>query len=192
MTNRQVTEKTVVFHFGDLSAEAGNAGSLVDDETRELPLISGRFAGRCWDAEELLREEERKTAARKKSPVRRRWFAPAALAGAALSFALLTGSLMGQARMTQMNDQILTAQEEVIVLRQERDRSQSRIASGVSMTTTEGYVTKTLGMQRRSQEQEVETVIQREDKATVLGIRRGQGFTYFCRTIIDKVGEYLH
>ena len=99
MATRQMTEKTVVFNFGDLSADQGNAGLLMDDETRELPLISGRFVGRFWDAEELLREEERKASERKRASARRRWFAPAALAGAALSFALLTGSLLGQAQV---------------------------------------------------------------------------------------------
>ena len=47
-----------------------------------------------------------------------------------------------------------------------------------------------LGMQRRASE--TENASRSEDNATVLGIRRGQGFTHFCRTIIDKVGEYLH
>lgn len=192
MANRQITEKTIVFNFGDLSADQGNAGLLMDDETRELPLISGRFAGRCWDAEELLREEEQRTSMRRRTSARRRWFAPAALAGAALSFALLTGSLLGQAHMTELNDQILAAQEEVIVLRQERDRTQIRGLSGISVNTAEGYATKTLGLQRRSREQETDHVQRNEDRATVLGVRRGQGFTYFCRTIIDKVGEYLH
>ena len=163
----------------------------VYEEAREFMAQNGnptQWGLSKYPQEELLREEERKTAARKKSPARRRWFAPAALAGAALSFALLTGSLLGQARMPQLSDQILTAREEVIVLRQERDGLQSLLASDAG--TAEAYAAATLGMQQRSQE--AETAVRREDKATVLGIRRGQGFTWFCRTIIDKVGEYLH
>ena len=191
MANRQLTEKTIVFHFGDLSAESGVAGSHMDDETRELPLISGRFAGRHWDVEDLLREqEEKKTAERRKNGVRRhRWIAPAALAGAALSFSLLTGALLGQARLNEMGDQVLAAQEEVIVLRQEKDMFPGRSAYAVNVAA-ESYAAKTLGMQRRASE--TENVSRSEDKATVLGIRRGQGFTHFCRTFIDKVGEYLH
>jgi len=191
MAKRLMTEKTIVFNVGDLSADQGNAGRLMDDETRELPLISGRFAGRHWNVEELLREEEKKNAERRRPPVRRRWIAPVALAGAALSFSLLTGTLLGHAHLTELNDQILTAREEVIVLRQEQDVLPSRSASVMSVSA-ESYAAKTLGMQRRAAERTADTASRSEDTATVLGIRRGQGFTHFCRTIIDKVGEYLH
>ena len=191
MAKSQMTEKTIVFNFGDLSADHGNAGRLMDDETRELPLISGRFAGRHWNVEELLREEEKKTAERRRPSVRRRWIAPVALAGAALSFSLLTGTLLGYAHLTELNDQILSAREEVIVLRQEQDVFPSRSVS-VMGVSAEGYAAKTLGLQRRAVEQTADSVSRSEDRATVLGIRRGQGFTHFCRTIIDKVGEYLH
>ena len=192
MAYRQATEKTIVFHYGDLSKEAGSAGRQMDDETRELPLISGRFAGRHWEVEELLREEEEKKTTERKHPVsRRRWLVPA-LAGAALSFALLTGSLLGQARLTQLTDQVLTAREEVIVLRGDPDLSLNPGVFAESTVAPVEYAAKTLGQERRGQDQTADTLSRNEDRTTVLGIRRGQGFAHFCRTIIDKVGEYLH
>ena len=82
-------QKTAVFSFGSLAVEEPRSYDM-DEPTRQLPLIAGRFAGREWDVEELRREEDRKKEARK-APQNKRWFLPAV--GAAAAAVLLVGSL---------------------------------------------------------------------------------------------------
>ena len=70
MTAETLNQKTAVFSFGSLSAREEPRSYDVDEPTRKLPLIAGRFAGREWDEEELKREYDRK---REKSSASRIW-----------------------------------------------------------------------------------------------------------------------
>lgn len=185
-------DATAVYHFGDLHRENPSAGLQMDDDTKELPLISGRFAGREWKVEELRREEQER--ARRRVPLLQRpWlrFGATALAGAALSFALLTASLTGQAELTGLNDQAVAAAAEIQTLREENDRLRTQHAQLYDMSAAEEYAVETLGMQRARQEQVTYLSERSQDRATVLGVRRGQGFNYFCHQVIDTLGAYL-
>ena len=57
-----IQEKTAVFSFGSLSRTEEPRLYDLDEPTRELPLIAGRFAGREWTAEELRRSAQSMTA----------------------------------------------------------------------------------------------------------------------------------
>lgn len=189
----RVFEKTHVFRPGDLHRENASAGFQLDEETKELPLISGRFAGREWKVEELRREEQEK--ALRRLPILsqpRIRYGAAMLAGAALSFALLTGSLTARAAMTGLNDQAVEVSTQIHELREENDRLRTESAQLLDIAYAEEYATRTLGMQHTRREQVTYLEEQGQDRATVLGVRRGQGFTYFCSRMFDTLGEYLH
>ena len=80
MRPESMDQKTAVFTFGSLAAEEPRSYD-VDEPTKELPLIAGRFAGREWDAEELRREYDRKQETRQ-TRQKSKWFAPAVGAAA--------------------------------------------------------------------------------------------------------------
>ena len=54
MNAKTTEQKTAVFTPCAESAEATRAFPVLDEDTRELPLIADRFAGRYWDAAMLL------------------------------------------------------------------------------------------------------------------------------------------
>jgi hypothetical protein len=128
-------EKTAVFSFGSLACEPEPRSYDVDEPTRELPLISGRFAGREWVAEDLRREYEQKKTAQRTRPARRN--AVLAAAGCFAAAALLVGALMGQTRLTAMNDEAVAVSEEITVLQREQNALRIRYEQTLSSSRAE-------------------------------------------------------
>ena len=167
-------QKTAVFTFGSLAVEEPRSYDI-DEPTRELPLIAGRFAGREWGGEELRQEQERKFEGRK-SCGNSRWLAP--VIGAATAVLLLVGSLSGQAALLDVSESAAVEQQEIAQLRRERDALRLEYAQS--------------GLALKAGEAETGTVRVREDKATVLGTRRGHEFDRFWESVVDVLGESFH
>ena len=167
-------QKTAVFSFGTLAAEEPRSYN-VDEPTRELPLIAGRFAGREWDVEKLRQEQERKVEERR-ARRKRSWLVPAA--GAAAAVALLIGSLAGQAAILDTNETAAAADREIAVMRQEQDYLRLQ------------YARSALTLEMNENRSETEQT--REDKATVLGVRRGRELQHFWDQVVDVLGESFH
>ena len=69
MNAKTTEQKTAVFTPCAESAEATRAFPVLDEDTRELPLIADRFAGRYWDGRmEKETDETGKKPARKNAP----------------------------------------------------------------------------------------------------------------------------
>ena len=77
--------------------EKTRAFPVADEDTKELPLIAERFAGRYWDGR-IEEETDNKPARRSE----RRWALAFGLAAAAVML-LLVGALTGQAKLTAMD-----------------------------------------------------------------------------------------
>lgn len=189
MTTNAMEQKTAVFAIGDLSRESVAAGHQMDDTTRELPLIAGRFAGRQWIAEDLRREEEERPI-RRERPRRRRRFAALALCGV-MAFLLLVGSLMVQSRLTAMNEEAAALSAEIQALREERDTLWVEYAETAETARPARPESVTLGMEIRDGQAAYVTAPV-ADKATVLGVRRGQSAAYIWNSVIDTLGECFH
>ena len=170
-------QKTAVFSFGSLAVEEPRSYDM-DEPTRQLPLIAGRFAGREWDVEELQREEAEKKAARREKD--RRWFMP--FLGAAAAVMLLVGSLTGQAALVDAGEKAAAADREIASLSLERDALRLEYArSGIA-----------LEMGETERAAVFETVQTRQDKATVLGVRRGHELDRFWDSVVDVLGASFH
>ena len=187
MDPRSLDQKTAVFSFGDLTPECGVRGHEMDESTRELPLIAGRFAGRQWIVEDLQREAEAKP--RQTGRPRRR--AAALVVCAAMAVLLLVGALMAQARLTALNDQAVAVSGEIRDLRQERNVLMAEYALSEDLAAADRYATVELGMQQPRSDQLIAPGAGAADKATVLGVRRGQGLSYLWNSFIDDLGSYL-
>ena len=118
MTADSMQEKTAVFTFGSLSAPEEQRSYDMDEPTRELPLIAGRFAGREWAAEDLRREFSENGGLTGRQLRRRR--AVTLSVGALAAMLLLVMSLLGQARLVDLNEQTVAAAETVTALRREQ------------------------------------------------------------------------
>ena len=188
MIENAMEQKTAVFSLGDLSRENPGAGRHMDDSTRELPLIAGRFAGRQWIVEDLKREEEEKPPRSERTRSRKLLLA----ACAAAAMLLLVFSLMGQARLAALNDKAVALSAEVRDLRQEQTVLRVEAAVGRDLTAADRYAAETLGMQMPRGDQLLTMETQARDKATVLGVRRGHGISYLWNLFIDELGAYLH
>lgn len=108
MNAKTTEQKTAVFTPCAESAEATRAFPVLDEDTRELPLIADRFAGRYWDGRmEKETDETGEKPARKKT-----WRSALAFGAAAVAaMLLLVGSLTGQAELTAMNDELVAVSE---------------------------------------------------------------------------------
>lgn len=188
MIENAMEQKTAVFSLGDLSRENAAAGRDMDDSTRELPLIAGRFAGRQWIVEDLKREAEEKPARPEKSRAHRLLLA----ACAAAAMLLLVFSLMGQARLAALNDRAVALSGEVRDLRQEQIALRVEAAAGQDLSEADRYAVETLGMQMPRGDQVLTMETRAQDKATVLGVRRGRGASYLWNVLLDELGAYLH
>jgi len=179
MNAQTMDQKTAVFCFGSLAAEEPRSYD-VDEPTRELPLIAGRFAGREWVVEDLQREYDLKKEARveRKS---KSWFVPVLSAAAAVM--LLVGSLAGQAELVGINENAAGLEREVTVLRQEQSAMRVNYAQA--------------GLAFRQDQSDPDTLWireepQRQDKATVLNVRRGHELQHIWNSVIDTLGESFH
>ena len=178
-----VEQKTAVFRLGDLSLETVSAGHQMDDATRELPLIAGRFAGRHWIPEEVKRETQAKQE-KKERP--RRGLAFFALC-ASLAFLLLVGSLMVQARLTAMNEEAAAVSAEIRTLREENETLELERAEARGLTAPES-ASAALAL-RYGTASTAFVDAPAADKAAVLGVRRGQGVSFWWNSFVDTLGE---
>ena len=116
MNAKTTEQKTAVFTPCAESAEATRAFPVLDEDTRELPLIADRFAGRYWDGRmEKETDETGEKPARKKT-----WRSALAFGAAAVAaMLLLVGSLTGQAELTAMNDELVSVSARISELKAE-------------------------------------------------------------------------
>ncbi len=179
MNAESMNQKTAVFSFGALEAQAEPRSYDMDEPTRELPLIAGRFAGREWDVEDLQREYTQKKARRVQSPRRGTAFVLGGLATACL----LIGSLMGQAKLVDINQEAVAVTREISALRQEQNDLRVRTAaSGLAYS---------VGEDRREMTGQLVFSVEPagEDVATVLSVRRGHELQHFWNSFVDVLGE---
>ena len=166
MNAKTTEQKTAVFTPCAESTEATRAFPVLDEDTRELPLIADRFAGRYWDGRmENETEETGEKPARKKT-----WRSALAFGAAAVAaMLLLVGSLTGQAELTAMNDELVETEK------------------AESLAAVESYAVGTLGMELPRLDQRNTGASELSDRATVLHARRGQGLRYFWENLLDTV-----
>ena len=174
-------EKTAVFTPCAESAEATRAFAVSDEDTKELPLIAERFAGRYWDGHIEDKPEEK--------PARKKSFRSTAAFGAAAVAAmlLLVGSLTGQAELTAMNDELVAVSERISELKAEERTLLVETERAESLTAVESYAVGTLGMQPPRLDQRSTGASELSDRATVLHERRGQGLRHFWEKLLDTV-----
>ena len=180
--NAKTTEqRTAVFTPCSESAEATRAFPVSDEDTKELPLIADRFAGRYWDghADEAL----------ERNPARKQSFRSALAFGAAAVAAmlLLVGSLTGQAELTAMNDELVAVSERISELKAEERTLLAETERAESLAAVESYAVGTLGMQQPRPDQRNTGAAELSDRATVLHARRGQGLRHFWENLLDTV-----
>ena len=174
-------EKTAVFTPCAESAEATRAFAVSDEDTKELPLIAERFAGRYWDGHIEDKPEEK--------PARKRSFRSTAAFGAAAVAAmlLLVGSLTGQAGLTAMNDELVAVSARISELKAEERTLLVETERAESLSAVESYAVETLGMQPPRLDQRSTGASELSDRATVLHERRGQGLRHFWEKLLDTV-----
>ena len=174
-------EKTAVFTPCAESAEATRAFAVSDEDTKELPLIAERFAGRYWDGHIEDKPEEK--------PARKKSFRSTAAFGAAAVAAmlLLVGSLTGQAELTAMNDELVAVSERISELKAEERTLLVETERAESLSAVESYAVETLGMQPPRLDQRSTGASELSDRATVLHERRGQGLRHLWEKLLDTV-----
>ena len=174
-------EKTAGFTPCAESAEATRAFAVSDEDTKELPLIAERFAGRYWDGHIEDKPEEK--------PARKRSFRSTAAFGAAAVAAmlLLVGSLTGQAGLTAMNDELVAVSARISELKAEERTLLVETERAESLSAVESYAVETLGMQPPRLDQRSTGASELSDRATVLHERRGQGLRHFWEKLLDTV-----
>ena len=174
-------EKTAVFTPCAESAEATRAFPVSDEDTKELPLIAERFAGRYWDGH--IEDEPEAKPARKKSFRSALAFGAAAVA----AMLLLVGSLTGQAELTAMNDELVAVSERISELKAEERTLLVETERAESLSAVESYAVGTLGMQPPRLDQHNSSTAELSDRATVLHERRGQSLRHFWEKLLDTV-----
>ena len=174
-------EKTAVFTPCAESAEATRAFAVSDEDTKELPLIAERFAGRYWDGHIEDKPEEK--------PARKKSFRSTAAFGAAAVAAmlLLVGSLTGQAGLTAMNDELVAVSARISELKAEERTLLVQTEKAESLAAVESYAVGTLGMELPRLDQRNTGASELSDRATVLHERRGQGLHHFWEKLLDTV-----
>lgn len=173
-------QKTVVFAPCAECGETTRTFSVSDEDTKELPLIADRFAGRYWDGRVDREPEE--------TP--KRWNRRSAAAFAAAGTAavlLLVGSLTGQARLTAMNDELVAVTAQISELRMEERTLLVQTEEAESLAALESYAVETLGMQQPRLDQRTNGTAELSDRATVLRVRSGGGLRYFWEELLDTV-----
>ena len=185
MNADSMQEKTAVFSFGSLSREEEPRSYDMDEPTRELPLIAGRFAGREW-APEDLRREFRENSAQSGRELRRRRTATL-LIGAACAVFLLVMSMLGQAQLEDGNYSAAPAEENVIVFYRE-ENARPAMTNGTDDRQRETFQDTAARVQLLRQTQEGIPDRESEDRVTVLNVRRGTELHRFWQSISDALG----
>ena len=97
---------------------------------------------------------------------------------AAAAVVLLVGSLTGQAALLDVSEKAAASRSEIASLSLERD------------TLRLEYARSALTQDRSAPA--LESVRTREDKATVLSVRRGHELDRFWDSVVDVLGESFH
>ena len=179
MTTDSMNGKTAVFSLGSITRQAEPRSYDMDEPTRELPLIAGRFAGREWVVEDLQREFVLKQEKKRETPRPRAGLIMAACA--ILALVLLVGSLFGQAKLVDMNEEALAASSQITELEKEQ---RSLRLQYEELRRYPGAAALSAGTVDRTRELTAGT-----DKATVLNLRHGNEMPQLWRAFIDKLGE---
>ena len=180
MTRELDLEKTAVFTIGSIAAQEEPRSYDVDEPTRELPLIAGRFAGREWTAENLRTEPVVKNTDGTAAP--RRWAAALILSGVTAA-ALLVGALMGQAELVNMNEEAGVVSAEIAALREEQNALLLRYEEiGPSA------VWEDVGPAAPGTPAEAGALTAGQDRATVLKIRHGHELGRLWESFVDTLG----
>ena len=165
MNAKTTEQKTAVFTPCAESAEATRAFPVLDEDTRELPLIADRFAGRYWDGR--MEKETNETGGK---PARKKtWRSALAFGAAAVAAELVAVS----ERISE-----LKAEERTLLVETEKAES---------LAAVESYAVGTLGMELPRLDQRNTGASELSDRATVLHARRGQGLRYFWENLLDTV-----
>ena len=184
VTARQTEQKTAVFTpLTEEETEKTRAFPALDGDTKELPLIADRFAGRYWDG----RAEE----AQPSKPARRRRRRTAFAFGfsSLAAMLLLVLSLVGQARLAAMNDELVAVSGEITELQTEQRSLLVKTEAAESFSAIEERAVNELGMQPPRMDQRSAGTAEPSDRATVLNIRRGEGLRYAWRSFLDTLVE---
>lgn len=161
-------DKTMVFSFGSLACEG--APSAREYTIYEAP---GKSENTARGRADIL-------------------LIVTALLAAALSVLLLVAALMGQARLTELNDQAVMTGKEIGELRREQTELRIRYEETFDLEEIEEYATVTLGMQKPGNEQidYADPVV--PDQVTVLAKENGLDLSVYCRAVIDSLGACFH
>ena len=174
-------EKTAVFSLGDLTREEEPRSFDLDEPTRELPLIAGRFAGREWDPEDLRREfRENRTLS--DGELRRRR-AATLLIGAVCAVLLLAVSMLGQAGLADRNAAPAASAEITSIVYEEN------VQPAVIITGSARGADGASRLQRLRQTQESMPEYGGEDRVTVLNVRRGSELRHFWQSLTEALGS---
>ena len=172
-----IQEKTAVFSFGSLSRTEEPRLYDLDEPTRELPLIAGRFAGREWSAEELRRELREKDAPQGREMRRRR--AVTLLTGALCAMLLLVVSMLGQACVSSRSAEGRPAAENVIVF------SQKETVPAAAVHAEKMSAAELTGVQLLRETRGEISPSEGSDRITVLNVRRGRELRHFWQSLSD-------
>ena len=178
MTAATMEQKTAVYSFGSLTIREEPRSFDVDEPTRKLPLIAGRFAGREWDEEELKREYRQKKDKKDRKdgdPAGSRLWTILLVLALTTAAVLLTMALLGRAGMTDKNREAAEITREIGTLSRENDD----LRLGTARTAL-----------LRSDAEETAPV--QEDTAVVLSVRRGHELQHIWHSLVDMLGESFH
>ena len=189
MNADSMQEKTAVFSFGSLSREDEPRSFDLDEPTRELPLIAGRFAGREWAPEDLRREFRENSTLTGRELHRRRTMT--LLIGAVCAMLLLVISMLGQAVLADRDTGTATAEENMIVFYREENARPAIAQTAVpQQRDTASDAAARVRLLRQTQEGIPENAI--EDRVTVLNVRRGRELHRFWQSISDTLDGVFH
>lgn len=172
MTREFDISHTAVFHIGSLAAEEPRSYD-VDEPTRELPLIAGRFAGREWTVEAASAPAEKKPGKGRSlgGPL-------AAALATALAVALLIGSLLDQTEIVELNEDAVALSGEIADLREEQEE----------LLLRREELRPAMDLEQLAGEMIPEGETAGEDRATVLNIRHGRELGHLWESLVDTLG----
>ena len=111
------------------------------------------------------------------------------IALAVAAMLLLVGSLIGQAKLTAMNDELVAVSAQIAELRSEERTLRVQTEESESLAAVERYAVDTLGMHAPRLDQRNAGTAEPADRATVLNVRRGEGLRHIWESFLDTLVE---
>lgn len=170
MAYRSEDEKTTVFTFGNLAYEGAAVSHAQKYAPQEMPRVA---AERVPSRSHIL-------------------LVVTAVLAVALSVLLFVAALMGQARLTELNDQAVSTAREIGELRREQTELRVRYEETFDLETIENYATVTLGMQKPGNDQFDFATPAVPDQVTVLAKENGLSLSSCWSAILDTLGACFH